>query len=146
MNFEKQVFKKLGHSKIIGPFCFTFIVIALLTLWMIEGSSSQKPKNDDNKPQAAASPHSVKEIEIDLDKAMAVEIPAIAKDLQVVSFDTPDGKQGWAIRIPGSFPIATPAYADGLIFVGGGYGSHEFYALDAESGRVVWKMQTKDDG
>ena len=146
MNFEKQVFKKLGYRKIIGPFCITFILIVLVTLWMVEGSSSQKPKNDDNKPQAAASPHPVKEIEIDLDKGMAVKIPAIAKDLQVVSFNTPDSKQGWAIRIPGSFPIATPAYADGLIFVGGGYGSHEFYALDAESGRVVWKMQTKDDG
>jgi Ca-activated chloride channel family protein len=50
------------------------------------------------------------------------------------------------MRIPGSRPIATPAYADGMIFVGGGYGSHEFYAIDAETGRVVWQMQTNDDG
>src|SRR5262249_29806054 len=47
---------------------------------------------------------------------------------------------------PGSRPIATPAYADGMIFVGGGYGSHEFYALDAETGKVIWRMNTKDDG
>lgn len=31
---------------------------------------------------------------------------------------TPDG---WVISIPGAHPIATPAYADGLLFVGGGW-------------------------
>src|SRR5215471_18974381 len=67
-------------------------------------------------------------------------------DLTAVSFITPDGKQGWVMRIPGSRPIATPAYADGMIFVGGGYGSHEFYAIDAETGSIVWQMRTKDDG
>src|SRR5262249_50964856 len=37
-------------------------------------------------------------------------------------------------------------YADGVIFVGGGYGSHEFYALNADTGQVVWKISTTDDG
>jgi len=59
---------------------------------------------------------------------------------------TPDGKAGWVLQLPGGRPIATPAYADGMLFVGGGYGSHEFYALDSETGRVIWKIQTGDDG
>jgi Ca-activated chloride channel family protein len=33
-----------------------------------------------------------------------------------------------------------------MLFVGGGYGSHEFYGVDAETGKVVWRIQTGDDG
>src|SRR5215208_7974961 len=33
-----------------------------------------------------------------------------------------------------------------ILFVGGGYGSHEFYAFDAKTGRMVWKTNTGDDG
>jgi outer membrane protein assembly factor BamB len=35
---------------------------------------------------------------------------------------------------------------DGLVFLGGGFGSYEFYALDAVTGRVAWQYQTTDDG
>jgi Ca-activated chloride channel family protein len=84
-------------------------------------------------------------IEINLDRALAVKIPS-GPELKAVAFETPDGKKGWAMRIPGGRPIATPAYAGGLIFFGGGYGSHEFYALNAQSGAVAWKIRTSDDG
>jgi len=50
------------------------------------------------------------------------------------------------LRLPGGRPIATPAYADGMLFVGGGYGSHEFYAVDSETGKIIWKIETGDDG
>jgi len=83
---------------------------------------------------------------IDLSKAMNVNLPAPGRDLEAVSFGTPDGKTGWVLRLPGGRPIATPAYADGMLFVGGGYGSHEFYAVDSETGRIIWKIQTGDDG
>ncbi len=83
---------------------------------------------------------------IDLGKAMNVNLPATSRDLEAASFGTPDGKTGWVLRLPGGRPIATPAYADGMLFVGGGYGSHEFYAVDAETGRIIWKIQTGDDG
>ncbi|HVF57104.1 MAG TPA: PQQ-binding-like beta-propeller repeat protein [Pyrinomonadaceae bacterium] len=83
---------------------------------------------------------------ISLNKAVEVKIPALADDLKPKVFQTADGKRGWAIKIPGERPIATPAYADGTIFVGGGYGSHEFYAFDAETGALRWKMKTSDDG
>jgi Ca-activated chloride channel family protein len=83
---------------------------------------------------------------IDLDKALPIAIPSVTEDLHPVRFVTSAGKEGWVLRIPGGRPIATPAYADGMIFVGGGYGSHEFYAFDATTGQLVWQMKTGDDG
>jgi Ca-activated chloride channel family protein len=83
---------------------------------------------------------------IDLSAAVNVNLPATARDLAAASFETSDGRTGWVLRLPGGRPIATPAYADGMLFVGGGYGSHEFYAVDAETGRIIWQIQTGDDG
>ena len=83
---------------------------------------------------------------LDLSAAMNVNLPAPSHDLEPASFNTPDGKTGWVLRLPGNRPIATPAYADGMLFVGGGYGSHEFYAVDADTGKIIWKIQTGDDG
>ncbi len=103
------------------------------------------PKRKSGRRPATTSQLDMKQIQIDLDKATTFDLPDGKNDLTAVSFKTPDGKQGWVMRIPGSRPIATPAYADGMIFVGGGYGSHEFYAIDAETGRVVWQMRTNDD-
>ena len=82
---------------------------------------------------------------IDLSAAMNVSLPP-SRDLEPASFNTQDGKTGWVLRLPGNRPIATPAYADGMLFVGGGYGSHEFYAVDADTGKIIWKIQTGDDG
>ena len=56
------------------------------------------------------------------------------------------GRTGWRLQIPGNRPLATVAYEDGLIFVGGGYGSYEFYAIEAKTGKVVWTFKTGDDG
>lgn len=62
-------------------------------------------------------------------------------------YTTADGGfQGWKAVLPGGRPLATPAYADGLLFLGGGFGSYEFHALDALTGNVVWSYQTSDDG
>jgi outer membrane protein assembly factor BamB len=36
--------------------------------------------------------------------------------------------------------------ADGRLFLGGGFGSYDFYALDANTGKVLWQYQTEDDG
>jgi len=56
------------------------------------------------------------------------------------------GRSGWKIQIPGNRPLATVAYDDGLVFVGGGYGSYEFYAIEAKTGHVAWMFKTGDDG
>ena len=83
---------------------------------------------------------------IDLSTATNVNLPTPKRDLEAAAFGTSDGRSGWVLRLPGGRPIATPAYADGMLFVGGGYGSHEFYAVDAETGRIIWKINTGDDG
>jgi Ca-activated chloride channel homolog len=53
---------------------------------------------------------------------------------------------GWKVVIPGNRPLATPAVKNGRVFIGGGFGSHEFYAFDAETGRCLWIYHTHDDG
>jgi outer membrane protein assembly factor BamB len=85
-------------------------------------------------------------VRIDLSKAVKVSLPKPGQDLQPANFKTGDGREGWVVRIPGGRPLATPAYSNGRLFVGGGYGSHEFYAFDAKTGRMVWKTNTGDDG
>ncbi len=64
-----------------------------------------------------------------------------------VAFKSKDGnKKGWKVVIPGKRPLATPAVVDGKVFLGGGFGSHEFYAFDASDGKKLWTYHTKDDG
>jgi Ca-activated chloride channel family protein len=71
--------------------------------------------------------------------------PAVVAEPQ--PFASKDGKiKGWKVMIPGNRPLATPAVVDGKIFIGGGFGSHEFYAFDAATGKKIWQYQTKDDG
>jgi Ca-activated chloride channel family protein len=66
---------------------------------------------------------------------------------KAVAFRSADGKvTGWKVEIPGNRPLATPAIADGRVFVGGGFGSHEFYAFDAATGAHLWTYHTGDDG
>ena len=62
------------------------------------------------------------------------------------TFTTDDGKKGWYVKIPEGLPLATPAYGDGMIFIGGGFGSYSFYALNAGSGEIAWGVHTGDDG
>lgn len=87
-----------------------------------------------------------RKLEVDLDKATPLPLPSPKFELKATIFRTPDAKEGWVIKIPGGRPIATPAYWEGMVFVGGGYGSHEFYAFDANTGRMIWQYHTGDDG
>jgi outer membrane protein assembly factor BamB len=62
-------------------------------------------------------------------------------------FTTNGGKRkGWKVTIPGNHALATPAVVDGKLFIGGGFGSHEFYCFDAVSGKMLWQYRTADDG
>jgi Ca-activated chloride channel family protein len=63
-----------------------------------------------------------------------------------VAFTSKEGKKGWKVVIPGNRPLATPAVVDGKVLVGGGFGSHEFYAFDAKTGKKLWLYRTGDDG
>src|SRR5271170_2887792 len=54
--------------------------------------------------------------------------------------------RGWQVRLPGNRPLATPAVDNGKVYIGGGFGSYEFYAFHADTGALVWRYQTEDDG
>jgi Ca-activated chloride channel family protein len=124
-----------------------------LSLSLLLGVTALFPSDSRREAKPAAAPSKTAERpakqavqRIDLSTATNVNLPATRRDLEAVSFGTPDGKEGWVMRLPGGRPIATPAYADGMLFVGGGYGSHEFYAVDSRTGKIIWKIQTGDDG
>ncbi len=54
--------------------------------------------------------------------------------------------QGYVIDLPGSYPIATPTYYKGRLYVSGGFGSRQFYCFDARTGRTIWAIDLDDDG
>lgn len=73
--------------------------------------------------------------------------PAEMKVPEPEPFASKDDKiKGWKVMIPGNRPLATPAIVDGKLFIGGGFGSHEFYAFDAVTGKKIWLYRTGDDG
>jgi Ca-activated chloride channel homolog len=72
--------------------------------------------------------------------------PISTKGLSATPFTSPSGQRGWKVRIPGGRALATPAVVDGMVFVGGGFGSNEFYAFDAVTGRARWAIRVSDDG
>lgn len=67
-------------------------------------------------------------------------------DITVDALRTPDGHRGWVLNLGGGRPLATPAVVDGTVYVGGGFGSHEFYAFDAVTGATRWALRVSDDG
>ncbi len=124
-------------------FSTTSFVLLAISPGSIQGNKPQK-KTEQTKPSDAKPQPKLQKL--DLGAATDVALPSSQAALKAISYRTPDGRSGWVLRLPGGRPIATPAYADGMLFVGGGYGSHEFYAIDAETGRIIWKIQTGDDG
>src|SRR4051812_982543 len=79
-----------------------------------------------------------------IDPGRRGELPPVGPP---VAFTSPDGRsRGWRGVLPGGHTLATPAVADGRVFLGGGFGSYEFYGLDAATGAVAWQYQTSDDG
>src|SRR5438552_10724499 len=79
-----------------------------------------------------------------IDERMRGQKPRVEEPTR---FRAQDGTvTGWRVRIPGGRPLATPAVGGGRVFLGGGFGSYDFFALDAATGALVWHYQTEDDG
>jgi outer membrane protein assembly factor BamB len=55
-------------------------------------------------------------------------------------------KQGYVIDLPGQYPIATPTFYKGKLYVSGGFGSKQFYCFDAKTGKTVWAIDLDDAG
>ncbi|MGD8719665.1 MAG: PQQ-binding-like beta-propeller repeat protein [Candidatus Zixiibacteriota bacterium] len=61
-------------------------------------------------------------------------------------YKTANGFKGWKVHVPDGRPLATPAVADGMVYVGGGFGTYDFYAFDAGNGNLRWQYHCGDDG
>ncbi len=127
---------KLSH---LAVGCVLAVLLALPQLATSQQQQGQPPAQQQqaNPPAQAA--------QVNQNVQQGAAAPAKVADAE--PFTTKDGKRkGWKIVIPGNRPLATPAVVDGKVFIGGGFGSHEFYAFDAATGKKVWQYQTKDDG
>jgi len=128
----------MKNARLMGS--FTLSLIALTTALMSR-AAGPVPVTTSVKPSTP-----VRTVELNLDNAIPIPISKPKFELKATVFHTADNKEGWALNIPGGAPIATPAFWNGMLFVGGGYGSHEFYAFDAQTGALAWKYKTGDDG
>lgn len=53
---------------------------------------------------------------------------------------------GWRAQVSPARSIATPAIWQDKVVFGGGFGSYEVYAVDAQTGELEWELRTTDDG
>jgi outer membrane protein assembly factor BamB len=106
-----------------------------------QAAAGEVPAKEPNPP-AATIPQVQTEVQTD-EHGPSEPPPPIAAP---VALTTKEGKKGWKVTIPGDRSLATPAVVDGKVFIGGGFGSHEFYAFDARTGRMLWQYRTADDG
>src|SRR5437867_11119371 len=60
--------------------------------------------------------------------------------------DDATGFAGWRTTIETQRAVPTPAVHGGRLFVGGGFGSYNFYAFNARTGAPAWHLHTSDDG
>ncbi|MEX0707798.1 MAG: PQQ-binding-like beta-propeller repeat protein [Woeseia sp.] len=61
-------------------------------------------------------------------------------------FDPESGICGWRLKFRDGRAIPTPAFHDGKLYVAGGFGSYDFYRVDARSGAIDWHHRCPDDG
>lgn len=54
--------------------------------------------------------------------------------------------RGYRVSLPSGAPIQTPTIHGGLVLVGGGFRSKEFYAFNSVSGELAWALDLDDDG
>lgn len=55
-------------------------------------------------------------------------------------------RREWGVNLPRCKALASPAVGGDSVYLGGGFGSFEFYAFDARSGRTKWGVRISDDG
>jgi outer membrane protein assembly factor BamB len=114
---------------------------------LVDEETKQKEQKQQKQQRARPEPQQPEPTaRLDLKTASACRVPAPVEPLQPERFETPDGKPGWVVKLPEHRPLATPAFGHGRLFLGGGYGSYSFYALDLLTGTVDWQIRTKDDG
>ena len=68
------------------------------------------------------------------------------RDLNTTNLHSFGPSPGWRVRLTPGRAVPTPAVAGDRVLVGGGFGTHDFYAFHAHSGELAWQLHTKDDG
>lgn len=115
------------------------------------GSSPEPPPPVADVSGAATRP-SEPEIPADLVPLTArvaarhVPIPAHGRGTTAFAFD--GGRRGWITHVSqytAQNPL-TPVYGHDRVYVGGGFSSNQFYALDAHTGEVEWRASAPDGG
>ncbi|NOY92395.1 MAG: PQQ-binding-like beta-propeller repeat protein [Deltaproteobacteria bacterium] len=61
-------------------------------------------------------------------------------------FNFDGGKRGWVTALPNDQLLTSPAFQDGRVYLGGGFASHRFYALNAYTGESEWTLAAPDGG
>lgn len=61
-------------------------------------------------------------------------------------FNFDGGKRGWVTALPSHQLLTTPAFANGKLYLGGGFGSARFFAFNAYDGDLVWSRGSIDNG
>ncbi|HKB39662.1 MAG TPA: PQQ-binding-like beta-propeller repeat protein [Gemmataceae bacterium] len=124
-------------KKLVIPLTLLMFVLLLIGFALLKLTS---PHPDDAPPR----------LDLDLGAATILEPDdgsPIPRGLSSpTTFTTREGRKGWQVTFPDRRPLATPAVVGGKVFIGAGFGSHEFYALDAHNGNLLWRYLTKDDG
>src|SRR5262249_43388754 len=94
------------------------------------------------QPEAALSPQ--KEIKLPSQKELA---RSSQKPPACEAFtDRTTGFTGWRLHLDARRAVPTPALSGENLFVGGGFGSFEFYSINARTGATSWQLRTNDDG
>ncbi len=67
---------------------------------------------------------------------------------RAASFRVDGERRGWLARLPehARMHLLTPVYGGGRVYLGGGFSSTRFYALDARTGAMDWVTEASDGG
>jgi len=106
---------------------------------------TQPDKDADPEIKSDNTPRAGKTLTLKLEDLKAFEVKD-AEANKPIQFTLDNGMKAWAVKLPQPLPLATPAISDGRLYVGGGFGSYDFYCLNANTGELIWKVNTTDDG
>lgn len=56
-----------------------------------------------------------------------------------------DGRRGWITRLPAAEQLTSVAYGGGRVYAGGGFNTYAFFAMEAESGKLLWDRNNLED-
>ncbi|NLH50957.1 MAG: PQQ-binding-like beta-propeller repeat protein [Myxococcales bacterium] len=138
---------------------FFLLLLALVCLISIQSLTAESAAPNSDTPQATpaaapATPEEPKDITAQVREYNSDQFappPADFRQGQVTVRQLDEKavqktENGYAVQLPSHAPVATPAVADGLVFVSGGFRSKEFYAFEARTGTLKWAVNLDDDG